>query len=560
MRAQSSRDSSPSPDAPVKLGSSQGKSGAAAGTTAADNSPYEYRSGPANGFKSDGRLYPYLTDESYYARYRDPVSHDHDRNKEAKVKNKMVNKYAAPSRSAVPSGKQTKDKDALLAASRRHRIQMETAWMGGTAGSPDNSSSTGVPSGVAEMVRPSPLLHGVDASTQVERAIEAIQRPMALCFPGSGSQYVGMGAFLLKYKSAQQLWEEAEDALATFEHWRRDLPLSQSEQIRQLDLDNWPSWQQERSPDELQKIVFGGPQDELTRSSNAQPAILITSLAFLRVQETEYGTPASKMASHFAGHSSGEYTAAVASGALSFADGVRLTRLHGLLTSRTLQLAKLHPYVNVEAPMESRAQMSALVINPGHTHDEVRLLVEKVAREHSGHEGMVEVASYNSSTQVILSGSRAAVLIASDLLTREGIAARAADLPVWAPFHCSFMKPAEAGMKIAFDTAVQVHKPRKPVVSGVTATTISTADEVKHHILDQISRPVLWSQSLDTLCKAGVHEMAFMGPGKALANLAKKEIQRGNLGHGAARLEVCTTATEEDLLDTQAFLTSPLPQ
>ena len=192
-------------------------------------------------------------------------------------------------------------------------------------------------------------------------------------------------------------------------------------------------------------------QDELTRSSNAQPAICVTSIALLRVLEQEFGVPISSTCTHFAGHSSGEYSACVASGVISFTEGVNLTRLHGLLTSRTLQLSSLKSYSEYDANDEERAQMSALVLQAGRNVDEVQRVLAKVREKYKGNSGMVEIASYNSvsakrirrlrsvsltsvsavqSTQLVLSGSRAGVLRACEKLEDKQIAARAADLPV----------------------------------------------------------------------------------------------------------------------------------
>ena len=134
----------------------------------------------------------------------------------------------------------------------------------------------------------------------------------------------------------------------------------------------------------------------MTRSSNAQPAICITSIALLRVLEQEYGIPISQTASYFAGHSSGEYSACVAAGVISFAEGVRLTRLHGLLTSRTLQLSDLKSYSEYDATDEERAQMSALVLQKGKTVDDVKEVLRKTRQKFKGNTGMVEIASYNS--------------------------------------------------------------------------------------------------------------------------------------------------------------------
>lgn len=223
-------------------------------------------------------------------------------------------------------------------------------------------------------------------------------------------------------------------SLADFEEWRKGLRLHELPELEHLDLLNWKTWQTERSETELQRIVMNGPQNELTRSSNAQPAITITSHALLRVLEKDYGIPLSSRASFFAGHSSGEYSAAIASRSISFKEGVKLTRLHGLLTSRTLQLSSLRSYTEHHATDEERAQMTALLMHPDSTVDDVQRVLDEVQAKFKGAQkknlGLVEIASYNSSLQLVLSGSRAGVLHACDRLREKDIASRAADLPV----------------------------------------------------------------------------------------------------------------------------------
>lgn len=146
--------------------------------------------------------------------------------------------------------------------------------------------------------------------------------------------------------------------------------------------------------------------------------------------QQDFSTPISRSASFFAGHSSGEYSACVASGMVSFAEGVKLTRLHGLLTSRTLQLSSLKSYSEYSANDEERAQMSALLLHPGATVEDVEAVIKQTRNTFKANSGMVEIASYNSSHQLVLSGSRAGVLNACDILMDKNIASRAADLPV----------------------------------------------------------------------------------------------------------------------------------
>lgn len=197
-------------------------------------------------------------------------------------------------------------------------------------------------------------------------------------------------------------------SLAEFEKWRKDLKLHELPELKHLDLLQWPTWQKERHQNELRQVVLEGPQDELTRSSNSQPAILISSIALLRVLEQEFGVKASAEASYFAGHSSGEYSACVASGVITFAEGVKLTRLHGLLTSRTLQLSSLKSYSEYDATDEERAQMSAVVVQGGHTHADVKEEVRKVREKYQGqgNSGMCEIASWNSVRTLLFACAR----------------------------------------------------------------------------------------------------------------------------------------------------------
>lgn len=396
--------------------------------------------------------------------------------------------------------------------------------------------------------------NGEDA-IKLASAVSTGPKKTALLFPGSGSQYVGMITFLDQFKAARDTWEEAEYALSQFEKWRKDLQLHELEELQHLDLPNWPTWQKERSEKELRQVVQNGPQDELTRSSNAQPAICVTSIALLRTLEQEFGVPISSSASYFAGHSSGEYSACVASGAISFTEGVNLTRLHGLLTSRTLQLSSLKSYSDYDATDEERAQMSAIVLQGDSGVDEVSKVLKKVRKEYKGNSGMVEIASYNSSSQIALSGSRAGVLRACEILEDKHIAARAADLPVFAPFHCSFMAPAAIGMRHAWDHGVNAKVPRKPIVSNLDAGLITDPERLKCDIVASIHKPVLWQPALDVMKDEGkVERFIFVGPGKALANLAKKEARTGTWKDWKG-LEIASVATLKDLQEVKEMCT-----
>lgn len=147
----------------------------------------------------------------------------------------------------------------------------------------------------------------------------------AVCFVGSGSQYVSMGHVLKSYAPASRVWEEASEALAGFEAWRRSLKMEQMEgELGQLGQALEASFTRREKAMPLRDVVNDGPQAELTKSYNAQPAILITSVAFLRTLEDEFDTNVSKGAAAFCGHSSGELGICHASGMTSFSDSVRL--------------------------------------------------------------------------------------------------------------------------------------------------------------------------------------------------------------------------------------------
>ncbi|BGP63782.1 hypothetical protein NBRC10512_007968 [Rhodotorula toruloides] len=415
--------------------------------------------------------------------------------------------------------------------SRRNRLEMEALWSGG-----DFSPPIPLESYRAQTTRPR----------------------HALLFPGSGSQYVGMHHYLRDKQPARDVWDEAETALAGFEQWRKSLGLHELEGEagvlgRMLD----ETEAERRKESGLKEVVFEGPQDELTRSSNAQPAILITSISLLRTLEREYSLPIARTASLILGHSSGEYSAAVATGALSLCDGVRLTRLHGLLTHYALSLPSIGLSPDFDAPPSRRGQMSALVLNPGHSHAEISDVIRRVRAERSGREGAegtVEVASFNSTTQVVLAGTREGIMKASEELRELEIASRAADLPVSAPFHCSFMAPAASGMEHALSSpSIRLRTPSSPLVSGLDASLITTPSSLVSNLVAQISLPVRWSSCLASLpAKHGVRRMVFLGPGQALANLARRDAKalkeaRAGADKEGEETEVVSVATEADM-------------
>ncbi|GAA5986848.1 hypothetical protein JCM11641_007816 [Rhodosporidiobolus odoratus] len=484
--------------------------------------PSVYTQPPVSSYSSANSS-PAWSDPAYLARYRDPIRHD-------------VRPFETSTRPRQAGEKSSNRNNGRV---RRNRLEMEALWSGG-----DCSPPIPLESCRAQTTRPK----------------------HALLFPGSGSQYVGMGRFLRNEQAANDVWAEAEDALEGFEQWRRDLKLHEmdgelGELGRMLDATETKRGKEAS----LREVVFDGPQDLLTRSSTAQPAILITSLAFLRALEKERGIPVAHTSSLILGHSSGEYSAAVAAGALSLPDGVRLTRLHGLLTHHALSLPSIGLSPDKDAPPSLRGQMSALLLNPlypGDSHAELTKVIRQIRAERSsqrGSEGTVEVASFNSRTQVVLAGSRDGILRASEVLRELEIASRAADLPVSAPFHCSFMKPAAQGMQVALTSpSVAIHTPSSPLVSGLDASLITSPSSLVSNLVSQISLPVRWSTCLASLpTQHDVKRLIFLGPGQALANLARRdaklakeaEIAAGKRGDGDEQhdTDVISVATEKDM-------------
>ncbi|KAF9305181.1 hypothetical protein BGZ74_011109 [Mortierella antarctica] len=300
----------------------------------------------------------------------------------------------------------------------------------------------------------------------------------AILFPGQGSQFVGMGQDLYEaYAAAREVVDEADDALGgTLKH-----------------------------------VMFEGSQEELTRTENAQPAILTTSIAMLRVLETERGFDLKTSCKFALGHSLGEYSALVATKSLSLKDAVKLVRLRGEAMTKAVT-------------NKGTTAMSALVVRSLKLEDLIKAMDEIKTSLPSGE--IAEIANINSSFQVVISGSQKGVDHASKILQARKIAARAVDLPVSAPFHCSLMQPAADAMKEALKD-IQFEKPIIDVVSNVTAQPIKNASDISDLLVRQVTGTVQWHQSIGNLQTIEqVHNYISLGPGKVLANLMRKEYPR----------------------------------
>ncbi|KAI8595700.1 acyl transferase/acyl hydrolase/lysophospholipase [Dissophora ornata] len=258
----------------------------------------------------------------------------------------------------------------------------------------------------------------------------------------------------------------------------------------------------------LKHVMFEGSQEDLTRTENAQPAILTTSIAKLRVLESERGFKIEESCKNALGHSLGEYSALVATKALALQDAVKLVRLRGEAMTKAVT-------------NKGTTAMSALVVRPAQLDALVETMDEIKATLPSGE--LAEISNINSSFQVVISGTVRGVDHASRVLQGKKIAARAVDLPVSAPFHCSLMQPAADAMKEALKD-VKFQKPIINVISNVTAKPITNVEDISDLLVKQVTRTVQWHASIKYLRdQENVHDYLSLGPGKVLANLLRKE-------------------------------------
>ena len=283
---------------------------------------------------------------------------------------------------------------------------------------------------------------------------------LSFIFPGQGSQFVGMGkAFYEQQAFVREVFAEADRALA--------FPLTE--------------------------LIFEGPEEELKKTVNAQPAILTVSVAMHEMLKREGYKPAV-----VAGHSLGEYSALVAAGALNFPDAVRLVRLRGQLMQEAV-------------PLGQGGMLAVLGLS--------QQLVVEGCRQASEF-GVVEAANYNCPGQVVVAGESQALEQAVAVFKSLG-AKRCIPLQVSAPFHSSLMAPAGAKLAVELEK-VEVKDPEIPVVSNVSADYVKTAAGVRAALIKQVSSPVLWEQSILRMLNDGAKILLEVGPGQVLTGLTKK--------------------------------------
>ena len=283
----------------------------------------------------------------------------------------------------------------------------------------------------------------------------------AFLFPGQGTQYVGMGRELAENSAAARgVFDEIDEILGT----------------------------------SLSRLIFEGPEIELTSTFNAQPAVMAVSLACLESLKERYGSEALPSPAFVAGHSLGEYTALVPAGVLSLSDAISLVRERGRLMQ--------------EASDTSPGSMAVVI-----GLDELTL--EEVCRETGA-----EVANVNAVDQVVIAGDKVSLARAMDLAAMRG-AKRLIRLQVSGAFHTRLMKTAAEGMSQVLDDAV-FNDPVMPIIGNYTGLPLLGGAEIREELKHQLCGCVRWKNSVDHMAHSGVTRFYEIGPGQILSNLVKR--------------------------------------
>lgn len=286
-------------------------------------------------------------------------------------------------------------------------------------------------------------------------------KKISFVFPGQGSQTVGMGKDLYEhFTTAKEVFLEADEALGF----------------------------------SITDMCFNGPEDELKKTFNTQPAILTVSVACYRVLK-EHGI----LPDIVAGHSLGEYSALVAADVLSLKDAVRLVRKRGQLMQEAVPLGE--------------GGMAAIL-------GLERSVIIDVCRQIQEEFGEVQAVNFNCPGQVVIAGKTLAVEKAAERMKELG-ARRTVILPVSAPFHSTLLKPAAEKLQVELDKVV-FHNPTIPVVTNVNGKVVQESSAIKSLLVAQAANPVLWEDCVAQIADFGVDTFVEVGPGKVLSGFTKK--------------------------------------
>lgn len=294
----------------------------------------------------------------------------------------------------------------------------------------------------------------------------------AFIFPGQGSQAIGMGKALAEaFAPAREVFEEVDDALSQ----------------------------------RLSKLMWEGPESDLTLTENAQPAIMAASLCVIRTLQKNAGLDLAKHARLVAGHSLGEYTALCAAGAFSLADAARLLKTRGRAMQEAVPvgIGAMSALLGAEIDMAEQAAKEAVEAAPPAEKNPVCV-----------------VANDNAPGQVVISGTKAAVERAGEIAKSKG-AKRAMALAVSAPFHCPLMQPAADRMREAL-AAITIHPLAAPLIANVTAAETSEPETIRRLLVEQVTGRVRWRESVLAFRGADVEATVEFGGAKVLTGMVKR--------------------------------------
>jgi len=293
---------------------------------------------------------------------------------------------------------------------------------------------------------------------------------LAFVFPGQGSQYAGMGKDLIQnYEEANELFNAANIAL-------------KDEEI------------------DLKKLCIEGPEEELTKTINAQPAMLTISVILYKLLQKNNINP-----SIVTGHSLGEYSALVAASSIEFKEAVRLVRKRG-------------QYMQIATPLNIGSMAAIISLKK----DKIEELIKKVFKF-----GTIEIANYNSPYQIVVSGKKE-VIDQLLLLGEEEEEINIVPLKVSAPFHSSLMRKAKENLA-RYIEGVNVQDPQIPIICNVTADYVKTKEEIKNALIEQVTHPIKWVDIIKRINSEGINYFIEVGPGNVLKKLIKQILPKAKV-------------------------------